>query len=131
MEEDLKYLVLGYRKHTGITQGGLARKLEVPSDIVVALEMGSYKYPTERLMNKIGKLTSEFDKNDLIYIGRGYRIRDEMGPYFKYFIRGLEKMKGMDPTELEELPSEECYRAIGSVNLDEFEVLQAGRVVES
>ncbi|MEN6293762.1 MAG: hypothetical protein ABFC34_11425 [Methanobacterium sp.] len=40
-------------------------------------------------------------------------------------------MKGMDPTELEELTSEECYRAIGSIDLDEFEVLHAGRTVES
>ncbi|WP_424356019.1 hypothetical protein [Methanobacterium sp. MBAC-LM] len=131
MEENLKYLILGYRKHTDITQRELANKLDVPLDIVVALEMGSFRYPTERLMTKIEKLTSEFDRNNLIYIGRGYRIRDGMGPYFKYFLRGLQKMKGMDPTELEELPSEECYRAIGSIDLDEFEVLHAGRTLES
>ena len=131
MEENLKYLVLGYRKHTGTTQRELARELEVPLDIVIALEMGSFRYPTERLMGKIKKLTSEFDKNDLVHTGRGYRIRDEMGPYFKYFVRGLKKIKGINPTKLEKLPSKECYRAIGSIDLDEFEILHAGRHVKS
>ncbi|MEN6293761.1 MAG: hypothetical protein ABFC34_11420 [Methanobacterium sp.] len=49
MEENLKYLILGYRKHTDTTQRKLANKLDVPLDIVVALEMGSFRHPTERL----------------------------------------------------------------------------------
>jgi len=126
MEENLKYIILGYRKHTGKTQRELAKELAVPLDIVIALEMGTYKYPTERLMDKIEKEISKFDKNDLIHIGRGYKIHDDMGPYFKYYIEGLKKIKAIKPKELKELPTEECYKAIGSFDLNEFEVVQAG-----
>lgn len=52
---------------------------------------------------------------------------DELGPDFKYFIRGLEQARGISPNELNSLSVEEYYRIIGSVNLDEFEVVQAGR----
>ncbi len=129
METDLKYLVLGYRKYTGKTQRELARELEVPIDILSALEMGTYKHPTKRLMNKIEELTGEFEfkKRDFVNIGRGYRIREELGPDFKYFIQGLEKLKYISSDELKKLPEEEFYKTIGSVDLDEFEVVLAAR----
>jgi len=127
MQEDLKDLVLGFRKHTGKTQSEIAHELEVPMDIETALELGTYKQPTEQLKGKIADLTSEFDKNDLVHIGRGYRIMDELGPDFKYFIRGLVQERGFDPEELNSLPEEEFYRIIGSVNLDEFDVVMIGR----
>ncbi len=129
MEDELKYLVLGYRKHTGKTQAELSRELGVPLHIVSALEMGSYKYPTKVLQAKIKGLTSQFDHEDLIYIGRGYRIRDELGPDFKYFLRGLEEVSGITPDELMKMHGEECLRTIGSVDMDEFEVVLAGRKV--
>jgi len=127
MEEDLKNLVLGFRKHTGKTQTELASELEVPTDIETALEMGTYRQPTERLKGKIGNLVSECNENELIQIGRGYRIMDELGPDFKYYIRGLEQAMGIDHEELHSQPEEEFYRIIGSVNLDEFEVVNMGR----
>jgi hypothetical protein len=127
MNEDLKNLVLGFRKHTGKTQSEVASELEVPMDIETALEMGTYRQPTERLKGKIDNLISEFDEKDLIHIGKGYRIMDELGPDFKYYIRGLEQARGFDHEELHSLPEEEFYRIIGSVNLDEFEVVNAGR----
>jgi len=129
MEGNLRYLVLGYRKYTGTTQRELARELEVPIDIVVALEMGSYRHPTKRLMSKIEELTGEFEfkKRDFVNIGRGYKIREELGPDFKYFIQGLEKLKYINQEELKKLPEEECYKTMGSVDLDEFEVVLAGR----
>ncbi len=96
--EDLKYLVLGYRKHTGNTQRTLAAKLEVPLHIETSLEMGTYKYPTEILMAKILDLTSEYNQTELIQIGRGYWIKDKLGPNFKYFIRGLKPAKGIIQT---------------------------------
>lgn len=127
MEEDIKNLVLGFRKHTGKTQSEVAHELDVPMDIETALEMGTYRKPTERLMDKIEKLTSNLDHDDLIHIGRGYRIMDVLGPDFKYFIRGLERERGINPNELNSLPEEEFYRVIGSVNLDEFDVVNVGR----
>ena len=127
MEEDLKNLVLGFRKHTGKTQTELASELEVPTDIETALEMGTYRQPTERLKWKINNLVSNFDEHDLINIGKGYRIMDELGPDFKYYIRGLEQTRGINLEELHSLPEEEFYRIIGSVNLDEFEVVDVGR----
>lgn len=127
MEEDLKNLVLGFRKHTGKTQHELAQELEVPMDIETALEMGTYRQPTERLKGKINNLILGFDEHDLINIGKGYRIMDELGPDFKYYIRGLEQARGINSEELHNLPEEEFYRIIGSVNLDEFEVVDVGR----
>ena len=127
MEDDLKNLVLGFRKHTGKTQSEVARELEVPMDIETALEMGTYKQPTEQLLGKIVNLTSKCNVKDLVHIGRGYRIMDELGPDIKYYIRGLERVRGIDSKELQSLPEEEFYRIMGSVNLDEFEVVSAGR----
>ncbi|AEG18995.1 hypothetical protein [Methanobacterium paludis] len=129
MEDGLKYLVLGYRKNTGKTQAELARELEIPLHIVVALEMGSYKYPTKVLQAKIKDLTSQFDQQDLMCLGRGYRIREELGPDFKYFLRGLEETSGISPDELKKMHGEECLRTIGSVDMDEFEVVLVGRSV--
>ncbi|WP_286244240.1 hypothetical protein [Methanobacterium ferruginis] len=128
MQDDLKDLVLGFRKHTGKTQSEVAHELEVPMEIETALEWGTYKQPTQHLMAKIDNLTSKFDQNDLIHMGRGYRIRDDLGPDFKYFLRGLEQARGIDPKELNSLPEEEFHRIIGSVNLDEFDVVMAGRM---
>ena len=127
IEGDLKYLVLGYRKHTRNTQSALAQKLGVPLEIETALEQGTYKYPTEHLMAKIEVITSGFDLNELIQIGKGYWIKDRLGPNFKYFIRGLKPARGIDTNELKSLDDDECYRIIGSVNLDEFKVVQAGK----
>ncbi len=127
MEDDLKNLVLGFRKHTGKTQSEIARELGVPMDIETALEMGTYKQPTQQLLGKIVNLTSTCDVKDLVHIGRGYRIMDELGPDFKYYIRGLEQERGIDHEELHSQPEEEFYRIIGSVNMDEFDVVSAGR----
>jgi hypothetical protein len=52
---------------------------------------------------------------------------DGLGPDFKYFIRGLEQARGIDPKELLNQPEDEFYRIIGSVNLDEFDLVMAGR----
>ena len=127
MDGNLKYLILGYRKHNGTTQSTLAQKLGVPLDIETALEQGTYKYPTEHLMAKIKDFFSESNQDELIKIGRGYWIEDRLGPDFKYFIRGLKSLRGIDTKELSSLPDDECYRIIGSVKMDEFEVAQAGR----
>lgn len=127
MEGDLKDLVLGFRKYTGKTQSEVADKLEVSTDIETALETGTYKQPTKHLMGRIKDLTSGCDQNDLVHIGKGYRIMDGLGPDFKYFIRGLEQARGIDPKELLNQPEDEFYRIIGSVNLDEFDLVMAGR----
>lgn len=51
------------------------------------------------------------------------------GPDFKYFLRGLREEKGVDLQELNSMPSEECLRTIGSVDMDEFDVIAIGRTV--
>jgi len=129
MEEDLRYLLLGYRKYTKTTQRELARTLDIPLYTYTALEMGSFKQPSEHLLGKIKALTAEFNQDDLKHIGRGYWIKDELGPDFKYFLRGLEEEKGVNLKELGEMPSEECFQAIGSVDIDEFDVLEIGRTL--
>lgn len=127
MEDDLKYLVLGYRKYTNKTQKELAKELDIPFYTYTALEMGTFKQPSERLNGKIKELTAEFDHNDLKHIGRGYWIKEILGPDFKYFVKGLKEEKGIDPHELDNMPSEECLRTIGSVDMDAFEVVKIGR----
>ncbi len=127
MAGELKNLVLGFRKHTGKTQSEVAYDLDIPLYIETALELGTYRKPTKRLRDRIEKLTSDLDRNQLIHIGRGYRIMDVLGPDFKYFLRGLEHERGIDLNELNSLPEEEFYRIIGSVNLDEFDVVDMGR----
>ena len=126
MNEDLKYLVLGYRKYTQTTQRELAIKLGVPLEIETALEM-DYKRPTQKLMNKIIELTREYNQEELKNIGRGFRIKDELGPDFKYYLRGLNKEKNINPKELISLPTQDCLRTIGSVDMDEFELVYIGR----
>jgi transcriptional regulator with XRE-family HTH domain len=123
---DLKYLILGYRKHTGNTQRELAQKLGVPLEIETAIEMGTYKYPTGRLMTKINDLTEEFDETELIQIGRGYWIKDKLGSYFKYFVLGLQSKEDMEPEELNDLSGDDFYKRIGSKNLNEYEFVNAG-----
>ncbi|OPY25434.1 MAG: hypothetical protein A4E27_00941 [Methanobacterium sp. PtaU1.Bin242] len=130
MEDDLKYLILGYRKYTNTTQRELAQELDIPFYIYTALEMGTFKQPSERLLDKIKELTAEFDQNDLKMIGRGFRIKDELGPDFKYFLRGLKEEKGINPQELDSMPRDECLRTIGSVDMDEFDVVQIGRTAQ-
>jgi len=126
--DKLKDLVLGYRKYTEKTQKELAEELGVPRDIETALESGSYKHPTPRLMDGICELTGAFDQDVLVQIGRGYRLEDELGPDMKYFIRGLEKVRGIDSTELQALPASKYYKILGSVNMDDYEVIQAGHL---
>lgn len=120
MEDDLRYLLLGYRKYTKTTQRELAKTLDIPLYTYTALEIGSFKQPSEPLLSKIKRLTAEFDQDDLKHIGRGYWIKDEVGPDFKYFLRGLREEKGVNLQELNSMPSEECLRTIGSVDMDEF-----------
>ncbi len=129
MEDDLRYLLLGYRKYTKTTQRELAKTLDIPLYTYTALEIGSFKQPSEHLLSKIKGLTTEFDEENLKHIGRGYMIKDELGPDFKYFLRGLKKEKGLDLQELDKMPTEECLRTIGSVDMDEFDVLEIGRTV--
>ena len=50
------------------------------------------------------------NQDDLKFIGRGYRIKDKLGPDFKYFIRGLKEEKGINPHELDSMPSEEYHK---------------------
>ncbi len=125
--ENLKNLVLGYRKYLKKTQTEMANKLGVSKDIEIALESGSYKHPSQQLLDGICDLTSDFDHHDLIQIGKGYRLEDELGPDIKYFIRGLEKVRGIDSDELQHLTPNEYYKIIGSVNMDDYDVIQAGR----
>lgn len=129
MEEDLKYLLSGYRKYTKTTQREVAQMLDIPLFIYTALETGAFKQPSEHTLAKIKGLTTEFDEENLKHIGRGYMIKDELGPDFKYFLRGLEEEKGVNLKELGEMPSEECFQAIGSVDIDEFDVLEIGRTL--
>lgn len=80
MEDDLKYLIFGYRKYTNTTQKELAKELDIPLYTYTALEMGTFKQPTEYLLGKIKELTAEFNLNDLKHIGRGYWIKEEWDP---------------------------------------------------
>lgn len=129
MEEDLKYVILGYRKYTKTTQRELAKVLGIPLYTYTALETGNFKQPSEHLLNKIKELTSEFNQDDLKHVGRGYRIKNELGPDFKYFLKGLKEEKGIDLQELDNMPSEECLQTIGSVDMDEFDMVEIGRTV--
>jgi len=129
--ENLKYLVLGFRKYTGSTQREIAHELGIPVGIVDALETGTYKHPSKKLLDKIELLTGkfEFEKDQYINLGRGYRIKEVLGPDFKYFLHGLERLNYISQDELESMSKEECYQTIGSIKMDEFEVSRAGRAV--
>jgi len=130
IEDELKFLVLGYRVHTGKTQRELAEELGVPLDIVIAMEEGTYRHPTRNLMRKINELTGEYEVNRRLFIntGKGYRLRERLGSQFRYFVRGLDRMKYISQEDLEKMPEPECYGTIGSVDLDAFEVLKAGKM---
>ncbi|MCQ8905217.1 MAG: hypothetical protein NQU45_05860 [Methanothermobacter sp.] len=130
IEDEFKFLVLGYRVHTGKTQRELAEELGVPLDIVMAMEEGTYRYPTKKLMRKINELTGEYEVNRRLFIntGKGYRLRERLGSQFRYFVRGLDRMKYISQEDLKNMPEPECYSTIGSVDLDAFEVLKAGKM---
>ncbi|MFB2622327.1 hypothetical protein FVF72_08075 [Methanothermobacter sp. KEPCO-1] len=129
-EDELKFLVLGYRISEGKTQRELADELGAHVDIVIAMENGTYRHPTRRLLNRIHELTGEYEvkRRYFINIGKGYRLRERLGPQFRYFIRGLDKMKYISQEELEKMPEAECYSTIGAVDMDAFEVLKAGKM---
>lgn len=129
-EDELKFLLLGYRISAGKSQRELADELGVPVDIVIAMENGTYRHPTRRLLSRIHELTGEYEvkKRYFINIGKGYRLRERLGSQFRYFVRGLDKMKYISMEELEKMPEAECYRTIGTVDLDAFEVLKAGKM---
>ncbi|KAF5077683.1 hypothetical protein [Methanobacterium aggregans] len=132
MEYELKYLILGYRKHTNKTQKELANELEVPKDIVVALEYGSHKHPSPGLKGRIDKIKEKFNSDELqnlIYIGRGHRIKEELGPDFRYYLRGLEKIHAINSENFKKLDAEGCMWTIGRVDMDEFEVAVMGRSI--
>ncbi|MDI6701368.1 helix-turn-helix domain-containing protein [Methanothermobacter wolfeii] len=129
-EDDLKFLILGYRVHSGKTQRELADELGVPPDIVIAMENGTYRHPTRKLMEKIEDLIGEYEvqKRHFINIGRGYRLREMLGTEFKYFIQGLDRMKYVSRDELEGMDEPERYGTLGAVEMDAFEVLRAGKM---
>lgn len=132
MEDELKYLILGYRKHTNKTQEELAAELEVPKNIVIALELGSHRHLSPGLKDRIEKLKQNFsgdELKDLIYIGRGHHIKEELGPDFKYYMRGLEKIHAVNPEKFKKLDSEGYMWTIGRVDMDEFEVTSVGRII--
>ena len=129
MEEDLKYLLIGYRKYTNTTQRDLANKLDIPIYTYTALELGSFKQPSEHLITQIKEITADYDQEGLKQIGRGYRIKDKLGPDFKYFIRGLKSEKGLNPDDLKNMPHDECLKTIGSVDMDEFDLVDIGRTI--
>ena len=130
MDYELRYLILGYRKYTKTTQKELAKKLDIPLDIETALEQ-DYKQPTKHLMNKIKKLTAEFNQDELKNIGKGYKIKDESGLDFKYFLKGLEKEVGLKPQDLRKMSANECFRTIGSINMDELDNITIKRTIEN
>lgn len=81
---------------------------------------------------RIEKLKQNFsgdELNNLIYIGRGHHIKEELGPDFKYYIRGLEKIHAINSDKFKKLDSEGCMWTIGRVNMDEFEVASVGRII--
>jgi len=130
VEDELKYLILGYRKHNLKTQKELADELQVPKEIVNALELGSHKHPSPALKKRIHNLTEQFDSDelkDLIYVGRGAHIKDELGPDFKYYLRGLKKIHAINSENFKKLDSEGCMWAIGRVDMDEFQMVEIGR----
>lgn len=132
MENKLKYIILGYRKHTGKTQSELALELGVPKNIVIALELGSYTHPSPALKSRIERIKEAFSADelkDLIYIGRGYHIEEELGPDFKYYMRGLEKVHAINSESFKKLDKEGCMWTIGRVDMDKFEVASVGRIL--
>ncbi len=124
----LKNLILGYRKITGKSLDELAKELEVPKTVVEGLESGEIKHPTPTLLSKIKRLTRGLDEKELEAIGRGYRIKDFLGNYFKYFLRGLSKEKGIKTSEIKEMPPTELYKLIGKLDEDFIKITDKGRI---
>ncbi|SCG86405.1 helix-turn-helix domain-containing protein [Methanobacterium congolense] len=125
MDDELKY-----RKHGNKTQKELAEELHVPKEIVTALELGSHKHPSPALKKRIHNLTEQFnpeDLKDLIYIGRGAHIKEELGPDFRYYIRGLKKIHAINSENFKKLDVEGCMWTIGRVDMDEFQVAEIGK----
>lgn len=91
--DDLKDIILGYRKVKGKTQEELAEELGVPKDVISAIECGTFKHLNPSLKKKIDELLKGYDKSELAAIGRGYRLQDNLGPDFKYYLEGLSKRK--------------------------------------
>lgn len=131
LNENLKYLVLGYRKYRGKSKKELAEELNVPPEIVDGLELGSHKKTSHELSERIEEITKDFDKQQLIDYGHGYRIKDMMGPDFKYFLKGLEEITDINADELQLLSQEECYHTIGKAagnsDMDEYAIVNLGR----
>jgi len=127
----LKNLILGYRKIKGKSIDELARELEVPKTVIEGLENGEIKHPTPALLSKIRKLTSGLDEKELEAIGRGYRIKDFLGNYFKYFLRGLSKEKGIKASKIRQMSPIELYKLIGGLDEDFIKITDEGRRVSS
>lgn len=124
---ELKDLVLGYRKFKGLTESEMAEELMVPMTVLYGLEMGSYKHPTSKLMLKINNLTEDMDKEEITAIGKGYRLRMKLGSDFKYYLIGLGQKTGVNPNSLRKLSLTDCYKTLGFVEYDDFELTSFGR----
>jgi len=123
----LKNLILGYRKIKGKSIDELARELEVPKTVIEGLENGEIKHPTPVLLSKIRKLTRGLDEKELETIGRGYRIKDFLGNYFTYFLRGLSKEKGIKTSKIRQMSPIELYKLIGGLDEDFIKITDKGR----
>ncbi|MDO9044452.1 MAG: hypothetical protein Q7U35_04005 [Methanobacteriaceae archaeon] len=124
---ELKDLVLGYRKFKGLTETEMAEELMVPGTVLYGLQMGSYKHPTAKLMLRINNLTEDMDKEELVAIGKGCRLKTKLGPDFKYYLIGLGQKTGLNPNSLRKLPLIDCYKTLGFVEYDDFELTTFGR----
>ncbi len=124
----LKNLILGYRKITGKSIDELARELEVPKTVVEGLENGEIKHPTPKLLSKIKRLTRGLDEKEIEAVGRGYRIKEFLGNYFKYFLKGLSKERGIKASKIEEMSQTELYKLIGNLDEDFIKITDKGRI---
>ncbi|MDI3483604.1 MAG: hypothetical protein PWQ74_191 [Methanobacteriaceae archaeon] len=124
----LKNLILGYRKITGKSIDELARELEVPKTVVEGLENGEIKHPTPKLLSKIKRLTRGLDEKEIEAVGRGYRIKEFLGNYFKYFLKGLSKERGIKASKIEEMSQTELYKLIGKLDEDFIKITDKGRI---
>lgn len=66
------------------------------------------------------------DKEEINAIGRGYRIKSKLGPDFKYYLIGLGKKTGINPNSLRKLSTTDCYKTLGLVEFDDFELTTLG-----
>ncbi|HHW04644.1 MAG TPA: hypothetical protein PLO64_00570 [Methanothermobacter sp.] len=123
----LKDLILGYRKIKRKSLDELAKELEVPKTVVEGLENGEIKHPTPALLSKIKKLVWGLDEKEIEAIGRGYRIKDFLGNYFTYFLKGLSKEKGIETSKIQKMPPIELYKLIGTLKEDFIKITDEGR----